>query len=726
MNANTLSGKLMKSDHMVELGNEYHSLIERHIAARQPKVPFYSSVTGNILDESETLGPTYWRTNLESPVLFNSAVRAILLDQPENNLFLEIGPHSALSGPLRQIFKAASTQCIYESTLVRGKGCVESMLTAAGRLYSHAVSIDFSTLNLPGTVLTNLPIYQWHHDRNFCGESRVSREWRFRKYAHHDILGSRVTEGNDLEPTWRNVFGLDNAPWVRDHKIFDDIVFPAAAYIAMAGEAVRQITSAQNFSLRHIIIERALVLHESETVEIVTNMRPLRLTDTLDSAWFEFSISSYSGTAWTKNCSGQVRGGSYNNEGDMTETIPLPIEVSTPEWYQAMKKIGLNYGTAFQGMSSISAGPNDRTAAAKVIDQREPQESHYQIHPTTIDSCLQLFTVAMSRGRSRHLTKLSMPSEIEELYIGRCPAEIQVYVDASLSGKAIGIAGDEVVFQLKGLKWSTLKDQPMANQSPDPHAGAHLVWKESIDFADTKNLILPVTSRKDRIVLCEKIAVLCALETLDRVAPIKTQIPHLEKYRSWLEMQKRRAELGENDILKNIQDLVKLSHEDRVALIDTTVAEMQSRYSSAMSIPMVRILEYATRIFDGSIQAIEVLHEDDALTNLYNCTHSWNCKDFIDLLSHSKPNMKVLEVGAGTGATTAAALKDLTSMQGDRFYSKYTYTDISSGFFIAAKERFKDFPNIEYATLDISMDPISQGFEAESYDLILATNVSLS
>ena len=716
----------MKSDHMVELGNEYHSLIERHIAARQPKVPFYSSVTGNILDESETLGPTYWRTNLESPVLFNLAVTAILLDQPENNLFLEIGPHSALSGPLRQIFKAASTQCIYESTLVRGKGCVESMLTAAGRLYSHAVSIDFSTLNLPGTVLTNLPIYQWHHDRNFCGESRVSREWRFRKYAHHDILGSRVTEGNDLEPTWRNVFGLDNAPWVRDHKIFDDIVFPAAAYIAMAGEAVRQITSAQNFSLRHIIIERALVLHESETVEIVTNMRPLRLTDTLDSAWFEFSISSYSGTAWTKNCSGQVRGGSYNNEGDMTETIPLPIEVSTPEWYQAMKKIGLNYGTAFQGMSSISAGPNDRTAAAKVIDQREPQESHYQIHPTTIDSCLQLFTVAMSRGRSRHLTKLSMPSEIEELYIGRCPAEIQVYVDASLSGKAIGIAGDEVVFQLKGLKWSTLRDQPMANQSPDPHAGAHLVWKESIDFADTKNHILPVTSRKDRIVLCEKIAVLCALETLDRVAPIKTQIPHLEKYRSWLEMQKRRAELGENDILKNIQDLVKLSHEDRVALIDTTVAEMQSRYSSAMSIPMVRILEYATRIFDGSIQAIEVLHEDDALTNLYNCTHSWNCKDFIDLLSHSKPNMKVLEVGAGTGATTAAALKDLTSMQGDRFYSKYTYTDISSGFFIAAKERFKDFPNIEYATLDISMDPISQGFEAESYDLILATNVSLS
>jgi acyl transferase domain-containing protein len=362
----------MKTDHMVEFGSEYYNLIERQIAARQPKVPFYSSVTGKILDKSETLGPTYWRTNLESPVLFNSAVTAILLDQPENSLYLEIGPHSALSGPLRQIFKATSTQSIYESTLIRGKDCVESMLTTAGQLYSHAVSIDFSALNPSGTVLTNLPIYPWHHDRNFCGESRVSREWRFRKYAHHDILGSRVTEGNDLEPIWRNVFGLDNVPWVRDHKILDDIVFPAAAYIAMAGEAVRQITSTDKFSLRHIVIGRALVLHESETIEIVTNMRPLRLTDTLDSAWFEFNISSYSGTTWTKNCSGQVRGGSYNNDRDMVEIISLPIVVSAPKWYQTMRKIGLNYGTAFQCMSSITASPNDRMAAAKVTDQRDP------------------------------------------------------------------------------------------------------------------------------------------------------------------------------------------------------------------------------------------------------------------------------------------------------------------------------------------------------------------
>lgn len=710
---------------MVELGIEYYRLIEQYAVARQPKVPFYSSVTGKLLDKSETLGPMYWRTNLESPVLFNSAVTAILSDHPKSNLFLEIGPHSALSGPLRQIFKATRTPSIYQSTLVRGKNCAESMLTTAGQLYSQAVSIRLSELNKSGTVLTNLPPYQWHHDRSFCGESRVSRDWRFRKYAHHDILGSRVVEGNDLEPMWRNVFRLNNAPWIRDHKIHDDIVFPAAAYIAMVGEAVRQITSTNNLSLRHIVIGQALVLNESNAIEILTSMRPQRLTNTADSVWFEFSISSYNGTIWTKNCFGQARGGSDNIGKKMVDIVSLPIEVAAPQWYQAMRKIGLNYGQKFQCMSSITADPNDWMAVAEVVDQKEPQESYYQIHPTIIDSCLQLFTVALSRGRSRHLTELPLPTEIEELYIGQCLGNIQVQVDASFNGSATGIAGDEVVFQLKGLKWSSLKDKSRIEDTPDPHAGAHLVWKEDIDLTDAKNLIHPVVSRKDVIILSEKISILCTLETLDRVASIKPKMPHLEKYRSSLEMEKRRAELGENEILEDTQDLVKLSREDRVALIDKTVTEMNSMGGSAMSVPAVRILENAVRIFDGSIQAIEALHESDALTNLYNYTHSWNCKYFIGLLGHSKPHMKILEIGAGTGSTTACALKDLTSPQGDCFYSKYSYTDISPGFFIAAKERFKNFPKIEYTTLDISMDPIQQGFEAESYDLILATNVSI-
>ncbi|EAW22079.1 class I SAM-dependent methyltransferase [Aspergillus fischeri NRRL 181] len=56
-------------------------------------------------------------------------------------------------------------------------------------------------------------------------------------------------------------------------------------------------------------------------------------------------------------------------------------------------------------------------------------------------------------------------------------------------------------------------------------------------------------------------------------------------------------------------------------------------------------------------------------------------------------------------------------------YSVYTFTDISAGFFTQAKEWFTYAPNMEFRIFDISQDGLAQGFEAASYDLILAPNV---
>lgn len=78
----------------------------------------------------------------------------------------------------------------------------------------------------------------------------------------------------------------------------------------------------------------------------------------------------------------------------------------------------------------------------------------------------------------------------------------------------------------------------------------------------------------------------------------------------------------------------------------------------------------------------------------------------------------------GTGGLTNKFLSDLKSDYGERLYYKYTFTDVSSGFFVQAQERFKDYAGIEYQALDISQDPLEQGFKAGEYDLIIASNVS--
>lgn len=68
-------------------------------------------------------------------------------------------------------------------------------------------------------------------------------------------------------------------------------------------------------------------------------------------------------------------------------------------------------------------------------------------------------------------------------------------------------------------------------------------------------------------------------------------------------------------------------------------------------------------------------------------------------LGHNKPTLRVLEIGAGTGGTMTNLLEGLQSEFDERLYSKYSYTDISSGFFVAAKERFKEYKNIEFSVL---------------------------
>ena len=81
--------------------------------------------------------------------------------------------------------------------------------------------------------------------------------------------------------------------------------------------------------------------------------------------------------------------------------------------------------------------------------------------------------------------------------------------------------------------------------------------------------------------------------------------------------------------------------------------------------------------------------------------------------------LRVLEVGAGTGSATAAVLPELPAGGYD-----YVYTDISAGFFSEAESRFGGAEAaIDYRVLDIEKDPLEQGFDANGYDLVIASNV---
>ena len=80
--------------------------------------------------------------------------------------------------------------------------------------------------------------------------------------------------------------------------------------------------------------------------------------------------------------------------------------------------------------------------------------------------------------------------------------------------------------------------------------------------------------------------------------------------------------------------------------------------------------------------------------------------------------MRVLEVGAGTGGTTAYVLPNLPSTG-----VEYVFTDVSTLFLHKARQKFEQFPFVAYQTLDIERDPVEQGYAPHQYDVVVASNV---
>lgn len=119
----------------------------------------------------------------------------------------------------------------------------------------------------------------------------------------------------------------------------------------------------------------------------------------------------------------------------------------------------------------------------------------------------------------------------------------------------------------------------------------------------------------------------------------------------------------------------------------------------------------------GSTAEAEMLYQDSAVARTFNSLVRESVTAALQNSSQEN-RIHILEIGAGTGGTTSYVLKSLPAAQ-----TRYVFTDISPLFTNQAQEKFKPYSFIEYRTLDISRDPLSQGFEAHSFDLIIAANV---
>ncbi|GJD04908.1 KR domain-containing protein [Colletotrichum higginsianum] len=456
------NGKAYHSRHMLPAVEKYEALVRK---ARQTsltrlvseKAKMVSSVTNSVLPEDAVLDEKYWSANLVSPVLFNQAVQTALTskDVPKIDILIEVGPHSALSGPIRQIKAELKAEKLhYLPTLVRGSRCAEQVLKLAGELFLRNYPLDLATVTaveevypsgkiIPrrGNLIVDLPPYQWDKTKKFWAESRESKEHRSPRFPRHDILGQLTVGGSLAEPTWRNVLRIKDLPWLQDHSLGGEAVFPAAGYLSMAMEAVTQInemsespSDISSYVFRDVSIQQALVTPDDDNgIEVLLNMRPANLNaDEGSKQWWDFNVSSISSEAHRKNhMAGSISINTTKRRAVAKQIPNLPQRASGKLWNQALKQVGFNYGPTFQDLENVTFDGATYCAQAdtKIRTAVMKGESRHVLHPAILDSCLQLMIVAIWAGRAGAMRFGAVPVRAEEIVIWK-PTAAQLAGDA--------------------------------------------------------------------------------------------------------------------------------------------------------------------------------------------------------------------------------------------------------------------------------------------------------
>jgi len=125
----------------------------------------------------------------------------------------------------------------------------------------------------------------------------------------------------------------------------------------------------------------------------------------------------------------------------------------------------------------------------------------------------------------------------------------------------------------------------------------------------------------------------------------------------------------------------------------------------------------------GSKSLVEAVYRGSELTDSYHRLVAQLVQAYVAQRLQASPSctLDILEVGAGTGGTSAFVLEAIADLGAQ---VRYHYTDVSLDFTRLGEEKFgAKFPFTAFRVMDLEQDPLLQGFEAGSMDLILGSNV---
>ena len=717
-------------------------------------LPFFSTVTGGRLDGS-ACDAGHWSRGVRQPVEFVGAISAVA--EFGADVWLEIGAHPALVRSIQECLAAAELKPVILATARREREH-ESMLETALELHLAGVVLDFSSLT-PSRRLLDLPAYAWDKSR-WWNESAETREGRLAP-GGRGLLDIRLARAM---PTWLTRLDGRHMAFLKDHRVENLTVFPAAGFVEMVLEAGVQLFEGKPFVVEDFEIRKPLILPDPPS--------GLLLETCYDPNERTFSIQSRfeSGASWAVHVVGSMRGERTESSfaGSAWETSPAAglTAVGLDTFYGHMSDLGLRYGEEFRPIRELAAGSGRSAGRVSLSESIARRADEYPLHPVLFDGALQIFSAGAATVEGR-TAGLRLPVRFARILFVRSPGA------ASYVRAAVTQANDELVegaielyneagqpcVRIDGFRAISVEGGRRTGKTGKGRDLIyHVAWEKS---AAPAALASPPPVPLER--LCE-----VARQTLDEVLDLRgrdaleaasaagDELTAAQVASGLREMGVGADEMFTADSLGVAESMrasfrqladnlvqVKLltpegdgyrptagfvpEAEAAAGLLSASLGKYPGHLPEALICgatcvelgPIMRGEKEAVQVLfaSGGADLLDQFYGDGLVTSPWLAAIGRAVEEIARTLPEGR-GLRILEIGAGTGGLASQVLPLIEPGR-----HSYVFSDISAAFFSAARQKLAAFPEVEYQTFDLEKPGAGQELAAGSFDIILGTNV---
>ncbi len=462
-----------------------------NIQAHHSSLPFYSTVTGAELSGTE-LGANYWWDNIRKPVQFQPAIEALITQGITT--FVEIGAHPVLKSYLNDELKSANHDGLILATITKGNDSlsniertISNIVMAATPEQRSKVATLFPTI---GTPLT-LPAYPWQRE-HFWHKTTAEASGMLTREKQHTLLGYPVKQINH---TWENTLDTGAYPWLADHAVGDNIVFPGAGFAEIMFAVIQQTaTSADSantvlkepvIELEEFEIKTPLLLDDGSIKKTRTSFHP-------DSGQISISSREYvTGETWTLNASGRrLKDPTGLHLSDKAPTLPTSDPDFTLDSHLELNRTaGLNYGPAFQTISHGWVSPYE------ILGVFAPQQSsEFTLHPGQLDCAFQLIIHFLKDQLATHQGIAYVPTRIGRIHLRTGAFQLHTAKASLLKRSPHSITASFSLFDKNGVQIAALHEARFRAVRVNKSAA------QRVDFLDYHLTAVPTTDSNTFIV----------------------------------------------------------------------------------------------------------------------------------------------------------------------------------------------------------------------------------